>query len=106
MFSVTLFRQRPLSRTLPACFTRHAAVWCSDFPPTTPKAFGVISDHLPSERNLPQKPKPESRETRRKPKKHNKQFLHSWLPDFLIQNGDGTLIRNIEIIASAMMSLA
>src|SRR5262245_13558845 len=27
------FRQRPLSRTLPAYSTRHAAVWCSDFPP-------------------------------------------------------------------------
>src|SRR5206468_7307410 len=27
------FRQRPLSRTLPAYFTRHVAVWCSDFPP-------------------------------------------------------------------------
>jgi len=27
------FRQRSLSRTLPAYFTRHAAVWCSDFPP-------------------------------------------------------------------------
>ena len=27
------FRQRPLSRMLPAYFTRHAAVWCSDFPP-------------------------------------------------------------------------
>src|SRR4029077_8840132 len=27
------FRQRSLSRTLPAFFTRHAAVWCSDFPP-------------------------------------------------------------------------
>jgi hypothetical protein len=26
------FRQRSLGRTLPACFTRHAAVWCSDFP--------------------------------------------------------------------------
>ena len=29
-------RQRPLSRTLPAYFTRHAAVWCSDFPPANP----------------------------------------------------------------------
>ena len=29
------FRQRPLSRTLPAYFTRHAAVWCSDFPPAS-----------------------------------------------------------------------
>jgi hypothetical protein len=27
------FRQRPLSRTPPAYSTRHAAVWCSDFPP-------------------------------------------------------------------------
>ena len=26
------FRQRSLARTPPACFTRHAAVWCSDFP--------------------------------------------------------------------------
>jgi hypothetical protein len=34
------FRQRPLSRMLPAYFTRHAAVWCSDFPPVTPKGFG------------------------------------------------------------------
>src|SRR5438094_6694778 len=29
-------RQRPLLLTLPACFTRHAAVWCSDFPPANP----------------------------------------------------------------------
>src|SRR4029078_13077852 len=29
------FRQRPVSRTLPAYFTRHAAVWCSDFPPVS-----------------------------------------------------------------------
>src|ERR1700726_2792894 len=27
------FRQRPLARTPPAYSTRHAAVWCSDFPP-------------------------------------------------------------------------
>jgi len=46
------FRQRPLSRMLPAYFTRHAAVWCSDFPPATSKAFGVTSDHLPSAENL------------------------------------------------------
>src|SRR6266487_1621000 len=30
------FRQRPLSRMLPAYSTRHAAVWCSDFPPANP----------------------------------------------------------------------
>ena len=28
-------RQHPLSRMLPAYFTRHAAVWCSDFPPAS-----------------------------------------------------------------------
>ena len=28
------FRQPRLSPGLPACFTRHAAVWCSDFPLT------------------------------------------------------------------------
>src|SRR5216110_3702244 len=32
LFCDTL-RQRRLSRTSPAYFTRHAAVWCSDFPP-------------------------------------------------------------------------
>ena len=29
------FRQRPLTRMLPACSTRHVAVWCSDFPPAS-----------------------------------------------------------------------
>jgi hypothetical protein len=29
------FRQHPLARTLPASSTRHAAVWCSDFPPAS-----------------------------------------------------------------------
>ena len=33
------FRQRPLSRTSPAYSTRHAAVWCSDFPPANPESF-------------------------------------------------------------------
>src|SRR5436853_7855082 len=32
LFCDTL-RQRPLARTPPAYSTRHAAVWCSDFPP-------------------------------------------------------------------------
>ena len=35
LFCDTL-RQRPLSRTSPAYSTRHAAVWCSDFPPANP----------------------------------------------------------------------
>jgi hypothetical protein len=49
------FRQRPLSRMLPACFTRHAAVWCSDFPPASPAYAGFTSDHLPSARSLTQR---------------------------------------------------
>ena len=39
------FRQRPLSRMLPAYFTRHAAVWCSDFPPASHKGSPAITYH-------------------------------------------------------------
>src|SRR5205823_13121086 len=56
-------RQRPLLLTLLACFTRHAAVWCSDFPPANRKRF--TSDHLPSALTLPQKPKSGSHEAKR-----------------------------------------
>src|SRR6476659_9840765 len=55
MFSVTLsVNARPAlaGRMLPAYFTRHAAVWCSDFPPTSPANAGLTSDHLPSAENL------------------------------------------------------
>src|SRR5947209_3940066 len=55
------FRQRSLSRILPAYFTRHAAVWCSDFPPANPANAGLTSDHLPSERSISQSRKQESR---------------------------------------------
>src|SRR4029450_10480303 len=48
------FRQRPLSRMLPAYFTRHAAVWCSDFPPANPANAGLTSDHLPSAGSISQ----------------------------------------------------
>src|SRR6266513_2096700 len=51
LFCDTL-RHRSFSTVMPACFTRHAAVWCSDFPPATPKTFGVTSDHLPSASSL------------------------------------------------------
>ena len=53
-FFCDTLRHRSFSTVMPACFTRHAAVWCSDFPPATPKAFGVTSDHLPSANNLSQ----------------------------------------------------
>src|SRR6187431_1983948 len=69
------FRQRPLSRMLPAYFTRHAAVWCSDFPPVNPANAGLTSDHLPSARNLPQKRRSGNHEIRRKTKEANKRFL-------------------------------
>ena len=45
------FRRRNFSTATPAYFTRHAAVWCSDFPPASRK--GLTSDHLPSARSLP-----------------------------------------------------
>jgi hypothetical protein len=64
MFSVTLsvnIRPAAAGPMLPAYFTRHAAVWCSDFPPASRKR--LTSDHLPSARKLPQKQKAESHET-------------------------------------------
>src|SRR6266496_1038805 len=51
------FRRRSLSTVMPACFTRHAAVWCSDFPPATPANAGLASDHLPSANNVSQRVK-------------------------------------------------
>jgi hypothetical protein len=51
LFCDTL-RQSQLWSGLPAYFTRHAAVWCSDFPPVTQKR--VTSDHLPSAHSLTQ----------------------------------------------------
>ena len=53
LFCDTL-RHRSFSTVMPACFTRHAAVWCSDFPPASPANAGFTSDHLPSISNLSQ----------------------------------------------------
>ena len=53
LFCDTL-RHRSFSTVMPACFTRHAAVWCSDFPPASPANAGFTSDHLPSANNLSQ----------------------------------------------------
>src|SRR4029077_17782598 len=88
------FRQHALSRMLPAYFTRHAAVRCSDFPPANPANAELTSDHLPSERSISQSGKQESRQR---------------VADAAVavtQNGEGTAIRKMVIIASAMMSLA
>jgi len=57
------FRRRDLSIETPAYFTRHAAVWCSDFPPANPANAGLTSDHLPSTAKLPQEQKSGSQET-------------------------------------------
>src|SRR4029453_2705854 len=54
-------RQRSLWRTLPAFSTRHAAVWCSDFPLANPAHAEPTSDHLPSPDNLAEKLKSGSR---------------------------------------------
>ncbi len=56
LFCDTL-RHRGFSTVMPACFTRHAAVWCSDFPPATPANAGLASDHLPSANNVSQRVK-------------------------------------------------
>ena len=53
LFCDTL-RHRSFSTAAPACFTRHAAVWCSDFPPASPAKAKLTSDHLPSVNNLSQ----------------------------------------------------
>ena len=47
-FFCDTLRRRSFSTVTPACFTRHAAVWCSDFPPASPANAGLTSDHLPS----------------------------------------------------------
>jgi hypothetical protein len=62
LFCDTL-RHASFSTVMPACFTRHAAVWCSDFPPASK---GLASDHLPSANNLsqPARKKREPRITR------------------------------------------
>jgi hypothetical protein len=44
LFCDTL-RHRSLSTATPACFTRHAAVWCSDFPPASQKGSPAIICH-------------------------------------------------------------
>src|SRR5215813_7912626 len=73
------FRQSRLWSGLPACFTRHAAVWCSDFPPANPANAGLTSDHLPSAHNLAHEQKSGSQETKRE--KDVKQIsLASWFP--------------------------
>src|SRR5438105_11967657 len=45
-------RQPRLASGLPAYFTWHAAVWCSDFPPANPANARLTSDHLPSADNI------------------------------------------------------
>src|SRR6476660_4134185 len=51
LFCDTL-RHRSFSTVMPASFTRHAAVWCSDFPPASSANARLASDHLPSASSL------------------------------------------------------
>ena len=59
-FFCDTLRHRNFPTAMPACFTRHAAVWCSDFPPTSRKR--LASDHLPSANNLSQQAEEENSE--------------------------------------------
>ena len=60
------FRQHNFSTAPPAYFTRHAAVWCSDFPPANPANAGLTSDHLPSAQNLARSVRKERKWLRRR----------------------------------------
>jgi hypothetical protein len=51
-FFCDTLRPHSFSTVAPAFFTRHAAVWCSDFPPAGQKR--PTSDHLPSSSSLSQ----------------------------------------------------
>src|SRR6266481_4438817 len=87
------FRHRNFSTAAPAYFTRHAAVWCSDFPPADPANAGLTSDHLPSERSISQAGKQESRRR------------VADAAAAVAQNGEGTAIRKMIITASATTTL-
>ncbi len=92
------FRQRLRSLTSPAYFTRHAAVWCSDFPPVSRKR--LTSDHLPSAINLSQ-----SAKKKREPTDCADMTDKTVFTNFSrSQNGAGTARRKIVIIATAMTS--
>src|SRR6266436_10354856 len=80
------FRHRNFATAAPACFTRHVAVWCSDFPPASRNR--LTSDHLPSRliyhnqesmkgRNNLEAMKPGRDEEGRK---RGTNFLASWFP--------------------------
>src|SRR3954451_15879684 len=115
-------RHRNFSTATPACFTRHAAVWCSDFPPANPVSAGLTSDHLPSANNLARKKESGSQETMNQESRNVANFLRRgrvgarWLAHrfrsvrdtlrFPIQNGGRTLTTKMIIIASAIISLA
>jgi hypothetical protein len=64
------FRHRGFSTAAPARFTRHAAVWCSDFPLTSRKR--LASDHLPSAHNLSRQSEEENAESGRAPQKRER----------------------------------
>jgi len=68
LFCDTL-RHRSFSTAMPACFTRHAAVWCSDFPPASPANARLASDHLPSANNLSQRVKKKTPKAAEHPKR-------------------------------------
>jgi hypothetical protein len=80
------FRRRDFSTAVPAFFTRHVAVWCSDFPPASVATYQRSSA---IEGILAQNRKSGSHESRRKWKKRRQgakqssfnKLLASWFPD-------------------------
>src|SRR5262249_33406055 len=91
------FHQSRLWSGLPAYFTRHAAVWCSDFPPIslgTPQRSSAIGGQFSTLRDI-WKPADQAKTIVGQPER---------LP--YNQNGECTFTRKIVIIASPMISLA
>src|SRR5437667_2813270 len=78
LFCDTL-RHRNFSTAAPAFFTRHAAVWCSDFPPANRKRS--TSDHLPSTPNLSQSAKKKREPTGYEDRTDTKSQKSKWRRD-------------------------
>jgi hypothetical protein len=81
------FRQPRLTSRPPACFTRHAAVWCSDFPLARIAAHqrsSAIASNLPQIQSGKRRMNLEARKPGGKTAEQRFQ-KHSWIPGFQIR---------------------
>ena len=83
------FRQPRLASGLPACFTRHAAVWCSDFPlRIASERSSAIAESLPHQSPGGKPEESGKQEKRNGPcvwaSKSKENFLLSYFPDSVL----------------------